>query len=416
MLWLLRRKDTVYGWYALSTLLGAAYGWNYVSTNTWPFASTDARQAFIAAVFTGVVASFVVFLLRFSEHRLPRTERALGLFGLVAFVAAFAAPHVMGPWRNLWIVPAVAVYYAAILAFLWHAARTPRIDVRVLGACLLLPLVVSFHDFAVYMEWWRGGNGNLDALTSPLLVIGMGFAVAWRFSLAMRRIEGFNVELKHEVDAATAELAATLEHQHELALAHTRIGERLNLVRDLHDGFGGSLLGTIAALEQSPADPGTAHAVAMLKELRDDLHLVIDTTTHEQDLDLAGLLAPLRRRWSQRLDLAGIGYRWRLDGLDDLHLGSARSLDLLRFLQEALTNVLKHSRAGSVDIRMRREGERLVVEIRDDGHGFDPAAGTHGAGLASLRARGARLGAEFALHAAPAQGVALRLDVPLPPA
>jgi signal transduction histidine kinase len=69
-----------------------------------------------------------------------------------------------------------------------------------------------------------------------------------------------------------------------------------------------------------------------------------------------------------------------------------------------------------VDIRMRREGERLVVEIRDDGHGFDPAAGTHGAGLASLRARGARLGAEFALHAAPARGVALRLDVPLPPA
>lgn len=414
MLWLLRQRDTVYGWYALNTLLGAGYGWNYVTASTWPFASTDAWQAFNIALFVASICSFTLFLLRFCERRWPRTETTLGLVSLVTFVYALLDPHHMGPWRNLWVLPTILFYYITLAVFLWHAARTHRIEVRVLGVCLLLPLLLSFHDLALYFELIHGDN-YVGALTSPLTLIGMAFAVASRFSVAMRRIEGFNVELQREVDVATAQLSDTLSREHALALDNTRIGERLNLVRDLHDGFGGSLLGAIAALEQSPPSPETAQTIGTLKELRDDLRLVIDTTTREQDTDLAGLLAPLRHRWSQRLEAAGIDSRWRLDGLDDCRLGAARSLDLLRFLQETLTNVLKHSGARQTEILVQRNGERLYAEVRDDGHGFDPADhDSRGAGLASMYSRAARLGGRLSIQASPAQGAVLRLDTPLP--
>ncbi|MBD8872775.1 ATP-binding protein [Rhodanobacter sp. DHB23] len=414
MFWLLRRRETVFGWYALTTLFGAAYAWNFVATSTWPLAGTDAWEGMNAAMFLASGTTFCVFLLRFCGLRWRRTETVLLLATIAALLMALSTPHAMGAWRNLWIVPTIALDYAAILAFQWHAARTPRADLRVLAACLAAPVLVSLVDMLVYFEVLPASNNDLGAVTSPLTLVGMGFAVAWRFSAAMRRVESFNVELRHEVDVATARLSDTLSREHALALDNTRIGERLNLVRDLHDGFGGSLLGAIAALEQSPPAPETARTVATLKELRDDLRLVIDTTTHEQDTDLAGLLATLRHRWSQRLDLAGIDSRWRLDGLDDCHLGAARSLDLLRFLQEALTNVLKHSAAHRVDVRVQRDGDRLRAEVRDDGRGFDPANhGAGGAGMASLRHRAARMDGRLAIEAGPGQGAALRLDVPL---
>ncbi|GGY27991.1 histidine kinase [Rhodanobacter panaciterrae] len=417
MFWLLRRKDTVYGWYALSTIFGAGYGWNYVADSPWPFTTTDAWQAFNVAMFVALACSFIVFLLRFCGRRWPRTEGILLLATVAAFAVALLAPGVMGPWRNLWVIPTVVLYYVAIAVFLWYATRSSRIDVRVLAASMLLPVLASMYDLSLYLELVRGTT-FLGELTSPVSLLGMSFAVAWRFSEAMRRVEGFNVELRHEVDAATAQLGDTLTREHQLALANTRIGERLNLVRDLHDGFGGSLLGAIATLENPQRPPEPARVVSTLKELRDDLRLVIDTTTHEHDSDLAGLLAPLRHRWSQRLDVADIDSCWQLEGLDGLHLGPARSLDLLRLLQEALTNVLKHSHASRVEITVRRSNAQLSIEVRDNGSGFDLAAArdSHqvgGAGLASLRTRADRLGSELVLDASPDRGVTLRLNVHL---
>lgn len=416
MFWLVRRKETVFGWYALTTLIGAAYAWNWVASSPWPFASTDTFEAVISALFVASVFTFCVFLLRFCERRWPRIEATLLLFAASAVAMALFAPKIMGPWRNLWDLPMVAVYYAATLIFLWHAMRTPRADIRVMGICLLAPMLISFFDLMVYLELSGGSNVNLRALTSPLTLIGMGFAIAWRFSGAMRRVESFNVELTRKVEAATASLSQTLSREHELALSNTRIGERLNLVRDLHDGFGGSLLAAIASLERAPS-PGTVRTIATLKELREDLRLIIDTTTHTQDTDLAGLLAPLRHRWSERLEAAGIESDWRIQALEGVQLSAAYSLDLLRFLQEALTNVLKHSGAASVHIGVRRDRERLHIQVHDDGRGFDAHDhGSRGAGLGSLHARAARLHGQLTLHAAPGQGVNLQLDAVLPEA
>lgn len=413
MFWLLRRRESVFGWYALTTLLGAGYAWNFVASGTWPFTSTDGWEAMNAAFYVASASTFCIFLLRFCEQRWRRTEIVLLLYSAAGMLAALLAPHTTGPLRNVWALPMIVPNYAATLLFLWHAARTPRTDLRVMGVCLLIPVLVSVLDLTAYLGIVHTSNFDIGAATAPFTLVGMGFAVAWRFAAAMRRVEGFNAELRHEVDIATAQLSDTLSREHALALSHTRIGERLNLVRDLHDGFGGSLLGAIAALEQSPPSPEASRTVATLKELRDDLRLVIDTTTREQETDLASLLAPLRHRWSQRMDLAGIDSRWRFDGLDDCRLGAARSLDLLRFLQEALTNALKHSGARRVDILVSHEHGQLHAEVRDDGRGFDLANhASQGAGLASLHSRAARLDGRLAIRAAPGTGAALQLDCP----
>ncbi|UPG88152.1 hypothetical protein L2Y96_12055 [Luteibacter aegosomaticola] len=411
IIWILRRKDSSYGWYALSTLLSFVYGLNYTATTIWSLTTTDAWEAVNAAAYLAAGCSFAVFLLRYVDRRWPRLERAFLILNVVSIAAVCVAPTPSGIHRGWWFAVGGVIYYAATLGFAWHALRTRRTDHLVLCACLMIPLLVSVHDFLLYYGIIRSDR-YLLAVTSPLTVIGMGFALAYRFAVAMRRVEGFNLELTHEVGIATRQLSDTLTREHTLAIENLRIGERLNLVRDLHDGFGGSLVGAITSLERSPPSPVGEHTIGVLRELRDDLRLIVDTTTYEQAADLGSLMATFRHRWSQRLELADIDSQWQFDGLDGLHLGPAHSLDLMRFLQEALTNVLKHSCARRVRIELLADGERLRLEVSDDGLGFDENTKTSGAGLASLRARANRLHGTLQRTTAPGQGVSVSLDMP----
>ena len=282
--------------------------------------------------------------------------------------------------------------------------------------CIIVPIAVSVHDLGVYMGWY-GGVSYLGSFASPLMLLGMGFVLAYRFANTMKRAEGFNAELTGEVQRATSQLAETLRQQHALELAHGRASERLQLVRDLHDGFGGTLVGAIARIEQAPEDMPRQKIASLLREMRDDLRLVIDSAAREH-ADLAELIVPLRHRASQLLDAAGIDAYWHLDDVRGIELGAARNLDLLRLLQEALTNVFKHSRAQRVDIHVRRQEGRLCLQVDDDGAGLpaggDMAPTAGGTGFASMRMRARRLGGELQVSARNGlQGTRVALGLPL---
>ena len=399
LFWLLRRQDTTYGWYALSGLFGGLYGSNYIVNSTWPFRTTNMWQAFIAACFVAMVVAHSIFLLHYCNRRWPRIERVLLVIAALALVLVPIIPDWMGPQRNTYLLPAIVYVYAVNLVFIVYALRNRRSDYLVLAACVSVPLAMSVHDLAVYLCWMKAST-FLGALLSPLTILGMGFVLAYRFANTMKRVEGFNAELSHEVQAATTQLSETLNQQHALELAHSRAGERLQLVRDLHDGFGGTLVGTIAELKHAHDDMPKERIVGILSEMRDDLRLVIDSTAREE-ADLAELVAPLRHRASRLLEAADIDDYWVLHGLEGVDLGSARSLDLLRLLQEALTNVFKHSRARRVDVTLECNENSLRMQVRDDGIGMAGAKAepqfSHegGAGMGSMRMRAQRLGAAF---------------------
>ena len=415
LIWLLRREDTTFGWFALTELIGSVYAANDIATGVWPLSTTDGWEALNAIAYLCGGACYAMFLLRYCGRRFPRLEKTMGAVCALGIAALVLAPGWTGPNRVPWIIAGALFYYVGMGWFLVQAWRTPRPDYRVLAACLLVPILVSFHDLALFFGW-IGGHIYLLDLTSVLTLLGIAFVLAYRFVVAMRRIEGFNQELQAEVQAATARLAETLDREHALALAHTRAGERLQLTRDLHDGFGGTLVGAIARLEQQSPDGSSRDTlVAMLKEMRADLRLVFDTTTREH-ADLAGLLATLRHRSSMLLEAGGIDARWRIDGIDGVDLGGARSLDLMRLLQEALTNILKHSRARNAQVSVLGAGGRIEVEVRDDGTGLREREGADvggGAGLDSMRARARRLGGVLQLASTEA-GAVLRFGFPLP--
>ncbi|WP_235510090.1 ATP-binding protein [Variovorax sp. Root473] len=416
-LWILRRRETAYGWFALMSVLWLLFGYNQIATSPWPFASNHRWQALNTSLLLLFSVSYAVFALRFCERRMPRLE---GLALLVAVTGVLdlwlAGPANLLTHRAAWTLVGGLTIIAVNSAALTHALRYRHSPMRSLAPFMALSAATGAHDLLVFTQV-IDSNIYYTTMSSYGLLLGMALTQAGRFVQSLKRIENFNTELIEEVNAAKAELAVTLAQRHALELAHARIGERVNLASDLHDGLGGMLVGSIATLERKPEKLSAPELLAMLKRLRDDLRLIIEATGHHDGTQAFGeLLVPLRHRTSQLLDANGIDCRWQVSNIEALELPPSQSLDLLRFLQEALTNVLKHSASRRVDVAVTRAGAELQLSVRDDGRGFvvEGADKGTGAGLRSLRARARRLGADLQLQSRPGQ-TQLALRMPLAP-
>lgn len=414
-LWLLRRRETAYGWFALMSVLWLLFGYNQIATSPWPFASNHSWQALNISTLLVFGVSYVVFALRFCGRHMPRLEGAALLVAVVGVLDLWLAPHAdLIAHRAIWTLVGGFTVIAVNGTSIVHALRHRNSPMRSLAPFMAVSALTDAHDLLVFTQV-IDSNTYYTTMSSYILLLGMALTLAAQFVKSLKRIENFNTELIEEVNAAKADLAATLAQQHALELTHARIGERVNLVSDLHDGLGGMLVGSIATLERTPENLSAPELLAMLKRLRDDLRLIIDATGRDDGARALGeLLAPLRHRSAQLLDANGIDCRWQVSGIDTLELPPSQSLDLMRFLQEALTNVLKHSASRRVDVTVARAGAELRLSVRDDGRGFavEGTGEAGGAGLRSLRTRARRLGAELQLQSRPGETqVALRMPL-----
>ncbi len=414
-LWLLRRRETAYGWFALMSVLWLLFGYNQIATSPWPFASNHGWQALNTSTLLVFGWCYVVFALRFCGRRMPRFEGAALLVVAAGVLDLWLAPVAdLISHRAVWTLVGGLTVIVVNSTSIVHALRHRHSPMRSLAPFMAVSALTGAHDLLVFTQI-IDSNTYYTTMSSYALLLGMALTLAAQFVKSLKRIENFNTELIEEVNAAKADLAATLAQQHALELTHARIGERMNLVSDLHDGLGGMLVGSIAKLERTPEDLSAPELLAMLKHLRDDLRLIIDATGRDDDARALGeLLAPMRYRSAQLLDANGIDCRWSVSNIETLELPASQSLDLMRFLQEALTNVLKHSASRRVDVTVARAGAELRLSVRDDGRGFaveniDKATG---AGLRSLRARARRLGAQLQLQSRPGETQVL-LRMPL---
>lgn len=418
-LWLMRRRETAYGWFALMSVLWLLFGFNQVATSPWPFATNDAWQALNTSLLLAFAISFMVFTLRFCGRRMRRLEIAALLLVAVGWADLWLiGPPSLATHRAVWTLVGGLITIAVGCTAIVQAWRTRERALVALAPFMAVSASAATHDLLAYTQV-IDSNIYYGTMSSYALLLGMALIQAGRFVNSLRRIENFNTELIEEVNAAKAELAATLAQRHALELAHARIGERVNLVSDLHDGLGGMLIGSIATLERTPENLSAPQLLAMLTSLRDDLRLIIDASSHDDGTPALGdLLVPLRHRLTELLDANGIDCRWQLSGIETLVLAPSQNLEILRFLQEALTNVLKHSGAKRADVSLSRSGAELCVGVRDDGKGFtlDAARRGSGAGLRSMHARARRLGGELMLESQPGRtALALRMRFTGPP-
>lgn len=211
-----------------------------------------------------------------------------------------------------------------------------------------------------------------------------------------------------ERNLAQAELAKAREAIVQQQIEDSKLTERLQLVNDVHDGFGSQL--TSALLRVESGDMSPTETATLLQECITDLHLLVDALS-ESDRSLREALVDLRYRISTRLAEHPIQLTWELDDASAKSPPPRVTLQVLRIVQEALNNALKHAEASEVHISARRSGDdALTIEVRDNGRGLPPAF-TRGKGLASMQARARQIGAELCIEPVSSGGTRVSLQI-----
>jgi PAS domain S-box-containing protein len=184
----------------------------------------------------------------------------------------------------------------------------------------------------------------------------------------------------------------------EARIEKGRAEERESILRDLHDGFGSTLVAT--RILASNSELTNAEIINILDECLDDLHLIVDNLGYGNK-SLARALFMLKNRLERR----AIGEKFKLiweislNGLPDLP--DRKLLQILRITQEAITNSLKHSHASHITVVAEyTSGGCLDISISDNGTGLTKNCSV-GSGLTNIRRRANEIGAHLLINSAP---------------
>lgn len=228
-----------------------------------------------------------------------------------------------------------------------------------------------------------------------------------------------------ELADANGRLEATMAENaglHAQLLVQAReagvVEERQRLAGEIHDTLAQGLAGIVAQLEaaeQARGDPAElsrhlTQARALARSSLTEARRSVRALRPEQ-LERASLpeaIDELARAWSVRsavpVDVETTGR--------PTPLGPAIEAAIFRAAQEALSNVAKHGAASRVHLTLTYLDDALLLDVADNGSGFDPAAHTHGYGLVAMRQRLAGVAGHLTVESAPGAGTTINAAVP----
>jgi signal transduction histidine kinase len=246
--------------------------------------------------------------------------------------------------------------------------------------------------------------------------------------IANQQPREFSPQEREMLAGVASQAAVALQNARRLERAgsHAVAGERERLAREMHDTLA-QLLGFVAFKVQATREFLIQGRIELAEEQLDQLltisqELYADTrelilglrTTTGPQRELMPALQEYAERFSQ---LSGIPTTLEPDGIADVQFPPLVEVQLLRVVQEALSNVRKHARASHARVRFERAAEFARVTVEDDGQGFDPAQSERGPlprfGLQSMRERIESINGTLTIWSAPRQGTKITVQVPI---
>jgi len=384
------------------------------------------RDQFVDIAVSGVLTALVQFQIWIGPITQIGDGPVSGPKPLLTVVAlGLTAPLAI---RRRWPLFAVTVVMADFAA---HTFLTDgpfgRANLNLFEAFLALVLIVySTAANTTGRRTWIGAGiivtGQVVGSLTAILTVGGGPQVGSYFFYALAWFLGKTIQHRNELSRRLADRAATLEQTRDAEVEQAVGDERSRMARELHDVVSHSV--SLMTLQAGAARQALdVHPQRARQQL-----LGIESTGREAMVEMRRLLGLLREAPDvpelepqpslRHLDL--LVNRMKEAGLpvvlsaDDIPPSMPRGVDLTayRIVQEALTNVLKHSNPSCVQVNIRVLEQAVEIEVEDDGSPRPAPPGGHGHGLIGMRERVAIYGGELDAGPAPGRGFRLKARVP----
>lgn len=402
--WLYRPREPLFGWLALLLPLSLL---NYAGLLRDLIPQLEHWLPYLFMISMGAGPALAAVTLLIHDLAPPRWLKA-SVVALPALSLALAAAGVSTHWLVIGLsLPVGLLGLVASLGISAWGAFHRHSDARLLLMPLLLAVSAATHDIMVLAGWMEGPI-MLSIYYRPLLMIGIALILMRRLALSLRQLDNVNSYLTRRLAQREAELARLYEEEQRDAVRLVRSEERQRLTVDLHDGLSGYLASIIAMAERDQ----TTHIERTAREALDDLRVVIlSLDVCEGELGMA--LGGFRERMERQLKRLGTELIWSTSQLPEISgVTPSQALNLLRILQEAITNAVKHGHARRIEVHGTTGPDgRGYLTVENDGAPFPAAPPRGGTGLNNIRRRIRQLDGEVLIEPLPA---GTRLTVILP--
>ena len=283
----------------------------------------------------------------------------------------------------------------------------------------------DIHDDPRFRGWWPSRHPDMRSfLGVPIVsageIIGAFYLTEKRGAAAFTEDDEALIELLASHAAIAITNARLYERSRELSI----VSERNRLALELHDVVSQKLFSVILTAEAAGAqldtDPDAARAQldrlgVVAREALDELRSLI-LGLRPPELERDGLEGALRKELEMLGRIHGVAMRLEVDGASPATDGRAgeREFAILRIAHEALHNAVQHARAEHVTVRLTGRGDRVTVEVSDDGVGFEPDGAqvrSRHLGLTSMEERARELGGRLEVRSSPGRGTTVSLEV-----
>lgn len=327
-----------------------------------------------------------------------------GIVVLIMFLGltAIAYPVVMST--------VVATFFISLWLIRFFYLRRNKLTQFLLLASIF---AITGHFLAMTIPMFPSISSKLNIDPINLTMAGLAFEM-FIFNT------GLGYKAKHEQEEkikAQTELIGQYKKNQEIQ--EQMQGMRDKIANDLHDDIGSTLSG-IVVYGQVAINSDKAKADGILLKIIDSSQRMMESmrdivwAIHSRNDEGRGMVKRMRDAASDRLGLTGIKFTLDADNeVESRHFTMAARRNMLMLFKEALNNAVKHSGANAITCRLQIEGERMLMEISDNGKGFDTGTQSSGNGLGSMHQRSAELKARLYVESSPEQGTRIRIQIPL---
>lgn len=299
------------------------------------------------------------------------------------------------------------------VADVWVGATTEPVEkqaLRLLFAFAGLGFLLAGLTYVLPSRAMVAAEGHIHALIT-------------RLEASQAALADLNADLEAQVVERSRQLANALAQLRSLSqrAASMQEAERRAISRELHDSAGQALTavrlnlqfieGMAPQVEPEKVAARAQQAIDVLDGALEEIRRVVHRLAPVV-LDDVGLAAALRRQCEDAEDRSDVLVYPEIKVPSNV--GSALEITCYRIVQESLTNITRHAEASEIHVRVGGDAKRLIIEIEDDGKGFDvdEALAKGRRGLRGMRERVELLAGSFELETAPGKGTRLRVELP----
>lgn len=389
VLWFVSKPQKELGLFSLGAFLWCFHDLKLLIKN--PPLNTDIWDAlgFLSLGYFAIICIF--FAHHYLNMRHPGVERAVLIWAALSTVIMLFSPS--QEWMHLyanyiWYSSALLMGAYALALLFKRALETNLYELHLLCSSAILIILFASHDMWMILGYGDWGEGYYTQYSAVLLLTYSFIILLRRLIHTTQAVTSMNQQLEQKVEEATLALTENYQKVHKLEHQRILLEERERITREMHDGMGGNLVSILAMVEEGNSP--RHQLIIALKEALIDLRLVIDSLdAHEEDL--LTVLAMYRNRYESRLQSADIHFVWKVADIPEQQgLGPQKALHIMRILQEATTNIIKHANAKSITITTETStlnGQpAATIVVHDDGAGFQHPA-QKGKGLYNMKRR-----------------------------